>query len=321
MSLRRYFFWEPQASFVLLRKALVCACSLSLALSSASCSLLGLEDDEEDDTALFAALALVALNSSACTGGADTTTTTIDLNSAALGADGCVSGVNTSMDSGLPSWIRNKFTCQVAYVSGGNYCFKSKNLPNNGSMYYPAGAALNAAVPGGKTKNPNDIATQTISLTIPASPMPNTGTLTSTQGGQASIGITVNGLAIFNNAAAPGDTLANEVTSFDGFDGHPENTGTYHHHAAVPKASNNDANLIGIALDGYAVYGLQCDNGTAATGDDFTPSDLDSLHGHTTVKNDFSTATYHYHFANDATAGIQTLMGSYFYGVAGSSTK
>ncbi len=305
---------------VALRRALIFACTLSLAASTSACALLGLED-EEDDSELFTALALLALSSSTCTGGADTTTTTIDLNSAALGSDGCVSGVNTSMDSGLPSWIRDKFTCQVAFVSGSNYCFKSTNLPNNASMYYPGSAGLNAAVPGGKTRNPNDIATLSMLLTIPSVPTQNTGSLTGTQGGFASIGITRNGLAIFNNAAAPGDTLSSEVTSFDDFEGHPENTGTYHHHTGEPKISNNATELNGIAIDGSPGYGLQDDNGTVATGDDTTPSDLDSLHGHTHATLDFPEGTYHYHFANDATAGINTLMGSFFYGVAGTSVQ
>ena len=288
-------------------------------MSSAACSLLGLESEEDDDTLLFSALAIAALSANTCSGTAATTTTTINLNSAALGSDGCVSGVTTSIASGLPSWIRNNFKCQVAYTAGTNYCFQTTNLPNNGSMYYPASSALNAAVPGGRSKNPNNIATQALVLTIPSVATRNTGTLTSTQAGQPAVGITANGLAVFNNAAAPGDTLATEATSFDAFEGHPESTGTYHHHAGVPKISNNDSKIIGIALDGYPIYGLLDDNNTSSTGDDTTATGLDSLHGHTHATLDFPSGTYHYHFANDSTAGIQTLLGSFFYGVAGSA--
>ena len=245
-----------------------------------------------------------------------------------------MNGVTSSLDSSLPDWIRNNFKCVVAFVSSTNYCFKATNLPNHVSYYWAGKQAVDMgqsssyplfeALPGGNTSaGTNVIQQQNFVYTIPATPTPDTdGTLTGTQGGLASIGVTLNGLAVFNNAAAPGDTLASEVTTFDntGF-GHPQETGVYHHHARPSVISVDDANLIGIALDGYAIYGKKCDNATSNTGDDFTPSDLDSLHGHTTATTHFSTAIYHYHLAADATAGIDTLMGSSFYGNIGSVTN
>jgi hypothetical protein len=103
---------------------------------------------------------------------------------------------------------------------------------------------------------------------------------------------------------------------------------------------NDDANLIGIALDGYLIYGKKCDNATATTADDVTltastgtsngsstgvsgasATTLDQLHGHTTTTRHLSTATYHYHMALDPTATIDTLLGSYFRGVAGTITN
>ena len=53
---------------------------------------------------------------------------------------------------------------------------------------------------------------QNLTYTIPSTPTRGTGT-DSTQGGLVSIGITLNGLAIFNNAAAPPDVLASEATT------------------------------------------------------------------------------------------------------------
>ncbi len=182
-------------------------------------------------------------------------------------------------------------------------------------------------------QNPNTIASQNLLYAIPSTPTRNTGTLTGTQGGLVSIGIGVNGLAIFNNAAAFPDTLSDEALTFDDQEGHPENTGIYHHHTQF---INGDAtaggtggavnlttiasgnNLIGVALDGYAIYGQYCaGQGATATG-------LDAYHGHTTTTNEFTTPTYHYHYGgggtgggNDTTAGIPTLMGSFFYGVVG----
>lgn len=272
------------------------------------------------------------------------------------GTTGCITNVNTTMDSALPSRIKDNFKCQVAYVSGSNYIFKSANLPNTTSFYwagkteYDAGNsgqyALFAALPNGtgsaNAAGTNVISSENLQLTIPSTPALKTGTLSGTQNGLVAIGLTVNGLAIFNNAAAPPDNLSAEALTFDGFDGHPQNTGIYHHHAGVRKAGvsgtdNNDANLIGIALDGYLIYGKKCDNATASTADDVTltasvgtsdgtagnitgasATTLDQLHGHTTTTIHLSTATYHYHMALDPTATIDTLMGSYFRGVVGS---
>ncbi|MCE9598576.1 MAG: YHYH protein [Spirochaetia bacterium] len=300
------------------------------------CSLFK-KDESDDDTTLM--LLLLAASSSTstnpCSGSGASTGSTISNTTATIGGDGCISGVTTSMDSALPTWIKNNFKCSVGYVVGDYYCFKSKNLPNHTSFYWTGaatGATLSAALTNYDSTTytaagTNRIGSQNFVYAIPKTPTKNSGTLTGTQGGLSSIGITLNGLAIFNNAAAPGDVLATEATTFDSFGAHPNNQSITHHHAWIKKYStdqsatvttnfNMDSNLIGVALDGYAIYGAQCDNGTAGTGDDFTPT-LDSLHGHTAVTQHFSTATYHYHYVLDSTATIKTLMGSYFYGKIG----
>jgi hypothetical protein len=250
-------------------------------------------------------LAIIAAGAFGCAGSNSTTETTTSTTttdayptlSASVanktasinGTTGCITNVNTTMDSALPTRIKDNFKCQVAYVSGTNYIFKSANLPNTTSFYwagkseYDAGNsgqyALFAALPNGtgsaNAAGTNVISSESLQLTIPATPTLKTGTLSGTQNGLVAIGLTLNGLAIFNNAAAPPDNLSTEALTFDGFDGHPQNTGIYHHHAGVRKVGisgtdNNDANLIGIALDGYLIYGKKCDNATAATGDDVT---------------------------------------------------
>ncbi|BDA80369.1 hypothetical protein LPTSP3_g32990 [Leptospira kobayashii] len=272
---------------------------------------------EKEDNSSLLALAYVANSSGTCNGSAATTGVTVSNSTATLDAStGCVTGVTTCMDAALPSWIKDNFKCATGYVSGSNYVFKSQNVPNTKSSYYGTSSPLyEARTTTGP--NPNTTSSQKLVYTIPSAPSKGTGTV-STQGGLVSIGITVNGLAIFNNAAAPPDTLAVEALTFDNYGGHPQNTGLYHHHAGASKITNNDANLVGIILDGYAIYGKKCDNATTTTTDDFTPSDLDSLHGHTTKTTHFTTATYHYHLTYDSTATIDTLMGSFFYGNKGS---
>lgn len=316
--------------------------ALSLVLASSLLVTLNCNpfaSEEDDDTTAMMLLLALALSSSSVCSSTVSTGSTITNSTATLGADGCVSGVTTSMSSDLPSWIKDNFKCSVGWVSGDYYCFKSKNLPNHASYYWirsGAGAPLAANLPflDGQQHTEagtNRIGSQNFVYAIPKNPTRNTGTLSGTQAGLSSIGITRNGLAIFNNAAAPGDTLADEAKTFDAFGSHPNNQSITHHHGWVKKFStdqsatvtteyNNDSNLIGITLDGYALYGSKCDNGTAATGDDTTPT-LDAYHGHTAVTTHFSTATYHYHYVLDGTATIKTLMGSYFYGVIGSVTN
>ncbi|MBE7437252.1 MAG: YHYH protein [Spirochaetales bacterium] len=303
-------------------------------------SLFGQGEEESPNLTALAALLLASQSSSSgssnpCTSSVSTGST-ISNSTATVGGDGCISGVTTSMDSSLPGWIKDNFKCSVGYVVGDYYCFKSKNLPNHASYYWGNGANLYAALPNldgtqHTAAGTNRIASQNFVYAIPKNPTVQNGTKSGTQAGLSSIGITRNGLAIFNNAAAPGDTLATEATTFDAFGSHPQSSGVTHHHAWVKQYStdqsgtattqyNNDVLLIGLALDGYAIYGSRCDNGTAGTGDDFTPT-LDTYHGHTAVTQHFSTATYHYHYVYDSTATIKTLMGSSFYGTIGTVTN
>ncbi len=312
-------------------------CFVAISSVYVSCKQLGLEKDKTDNTTTLAAILLAtrstsstsssSVTSGVCNGSTVTTGTTVVSSTATLNATtGCVTGVNTCMDSALPTWIKNNFKCAVGYVSGSNIVLLSQNVPNTKSSYYGSSSPLYEARTTTGT-NPNSTISQKLAYTIPSTATQGTGK-DGTQAGLVSIGMTVNGLAIFNNAAAPPDVLATEATTFDNYQGHPQNTGVYHHHAAVPQVCDGAAStsntgacansaLIGIILDGYAIYGQKCDNGTATTTDDFTPT-LDSLHGHTAVTQHFSTATYHYHYVFDSTATINTLMGSYFYGNKGS---
>jgi len=248
---------------------------------------------------------------------------------------------NTYMDSGVSSTFSSNFTCVQVSVSGSNHVFQSNNLPNHKSYYYGSDSELYEALPSGnKSAGSNKISSQNLKYTIPTTGSLATGALSSTQGGLVSIGVTTNGLAVFNNAANAPDTLSTEAQTFDNYAGHPQNSGVYHHHAAVTKVSSgmNSATLIGVALDGYLIYDEYCNSGsgsnflpTAPTavangtigndtgaGNGDTATSLDKLHGHTATTKHLSTATYHYHYAQDPSAGIKTIMGSYFRGNKGS---
>lgn len=249
----------------------------------------------------------------------------------------------TAIGEGVSSTFADNFNCSQISLSGTNYVFQSNNLPDHKSYYYGQGSELFEALPAGNTPAGNNkISSQNLKYTIPKTPALNSNPLKSTLGGLIAAGITTNGLAIFNNAAAPPDNLSTEAGTFDNYGGHPQNQGVYHHHAYVTNLSSNmqDSTLIGVALDGYLVYAEYCDNGTATTADDYKPTantqlatgnaatdsvtqdgtqnSLDRLHGHTTKTRHLATPTYHYHYMQDPTATIKTLLGGYFRGVTGS---
>ncbi|MGJ4734067.1 YHYH protein [Leptospira levettii] len=276
------------------------------------------KSDSDEDTLLLLAVAASRI----CANSAYTGTTVVASTATLDTNTDCITGMTSSMSADLPAWIRNNFKCAVGTVSGSNYVFRSQNIPNNKSFYFGSTSPMYEALASGKkSAGNNQISSQCLVYTIPSSPAAKSGSLTGTQSGYASVGITVNGLAIFNNAAAAPDTLSTEAQTFDQYNGHPQNSGVYHHHSQPLNVTNDNAKLIGVLLDGFPVYGLLCDQNTAATGDDVAPGTgtpaLDSNHGHTAATVLFPSGIYHYHYAYDSTATINTLIGSYFHGTPG----
>ncbi|WP_039928835.1 YHYH protein [Leptospira yanagawae] len=275
-------------------------------------------DSDEENLLLLAAVASqrVCANSTFTGTTVVNSTATLDTNT------DCITGMTSSMSSDLPAWIRNNFKCAVGSVSGSNYVFRSQNIPNNKSYYFGSNSPMYEALGAGqKSAGNNQISSQCLVYSIPSSPSEKLTNKTGTQSGYVSVGITVNGLAIFNNAAAPGDTLASEVQTFDQKNGHPQSSGVYHHHSQPKNVSEDDSKLIGVLLDGFPVYGLKCDNNTSTTADDDAPGvvgpSLDSNHGHIANTLLFPGGIYHYHYASDVTAGTNTLIGSQFHGTPG----
>ncbi|MBI40753.1 MAG: hypothetical protein CMF59_14235 [Leptospiraceae bacterium] len=257
---------------------------LTLALASlflGGCDLLQ-SSDEDDNSTLALGLVALSVTSSGC--------------------NSCV----TNNDSSLPSWIKDNFTCMTITSSGGNYVFQTSNLPPYSNGYYSelSGCYTND-FPSGNSPNPNTISSQNITLTIPATP--DTAGSTSTYG---AMGVTVNGLAIYNNEAAPGDTLADELDTMDSGNGHPTDIGQYHHHTEPYKITNDGSELVGIALDGYPIFGRREPGGATATG-------LDTNGGHSHSHSTLGTTMYHYHVTYDATSGGYLVLKNGFEGTKG----
>lgn len=146
-------------------------------------------------------------------------------------------------------------------------------------------------------RNPNSIAGQNVSYSLPAKPekASKPGCLS---GGM--IGVATNGVPIFDALDAGGeDAVAHEIQ--DSCHGHPQQQSLYHYHdisKCLTKGDSTTAHskLVGYALDGFPVYGPRGDGGQKLTN-----ADLDACHGHTgwvTLRGK-RVRIYHYHATSE----------------------
>ena len=198
-------------------------------------------------------------------------------------------------------------------VNGNTVTFTTQDLPNHTSPYWPMNNPLYEDYNGTNTsfnKNPNRIAAQNITFTITLNPEEASIHQATPMG---PIGISRNGVVFFNQYAAGGSPLTNEINSFDQWLGHPAGGDNYHYHIEptyLTQEFGEDA-FLGLLSDGFPVYG-PLENGAV-----ISSSDLDVYHGHTSVTADFSDGIYHYHI----TADDPYLNGNGFYGTPGNVTN
>jgi hypothetical protein len=214
--------------------------------------------------------------------------------------------------------IYKKIYGATSITSDGSYVYiKTSGTPDHKSIYYPTSNALyenfSGTTFGGNTfhKNPNSIATQNYTFKIPLNPEV-ASTHQATPLGP--IGVSLNGVAFFNQYAGPNQPLTNEVVSFDQWWGHPAPSSEYHYHVepkylTTVKASKSA--LLGFLLDGFPVYGPE-ENGATVTN-----AMLDAYHGHTSATADYPNGIYHYHI----TSTDPYINGSGFYGTPGTVSR
>jgi len=236
-----------------------------------------------------------------------------------FGGQSCSLALTVNNTGGGPTLppVYNKLYGATSITFDGTWVtIKCNALPDHKSIYYPTTNPLYENFSGttfsGVTfvKNPNAIATQNITLKIPVNPVV-AATHAATPGGV--IGVSLNGVPFFNQYAAGGSPLTNEISSFDQWWGHPQMTGMYHYHVEpkyLTTVKATPASLMGFLLDGFPVYGPKEENGSDPTG-------LDVYHGHTHVTVDYPAGMYHYHF----TTAAPYLNGNGFYGTAGTVTQ
>lgn len=210
----------------------------------------------------------------------------------------------------LPKVFEQFSDAVQVYVDGDEVVIETKGVPDHSSPYFQTSDSRYEAYNGNNPDfhlNPNRIAEQDFVFRIPLDPEEASQKSATPLG---AIGVSVNGIAIFNQYAGPNQPLTNEINSFDQYNGHPQMTGVYHYHVEPTYLSekNGKEALVGFLLDGFPVYGPE-ENGTTVTN-----NDLDEYHGHFHETPDYPEGIYHYHI----TAEDPYINGSGFFGVAGS---
>lgn len=221
-------------------------------------------------------------------------------------------GGGTTTDTELPDAFKLLVNSTEAKVDGDFIVITAKGVPDHKSPYYDRNNALYEAYNGTNVnykQNPNLIAEQNFTFKIPLNPTEASNKASTPMG---PIGVALNGVAIFNQYAAPGDDLTQEINTFDQYNGHPTGTSVYHYHIEPTYlTANNKDGLVGFLLDGFPVYGPE-ENGKT-----LLSSDLDAYHGHTSATKEYPNGIYHYHITSD----YPYINGQGFYGTAGTVTQ
>jgi hypothetical protein len=230
-------------------------------------------------------------------------------------------GCDTSSDPGsnnnttdIPEVYSKIYGATDMYIDGDYIVIKSNGRPDHKSPYYQNtswSATMYEAYNGSNgswAQNPNKIGTVNYTFKIPLNPAVAANHAATPMG---AMGISINGVPFFNQYAAGGVDLGNEINSFDQYNGHPAQNSEYHYHMEplyLTSENGTDA-FLGFLLDGFPVYG-PVENNAAATG-------LDAYHGHTHATTEYPEGIYHYH----TTADSPYINGSGFYGTSGTVSK
>lgn len=138
------------------------------------------------------------------------------------------------------------------------------------------------------------------------------------------IGVMISGAALFNPYEGDGTTVATasnftvlndageEVAFLDTCNGHPTPMGAYHYHAlptcitAVVDEEGGPSHLLGVAFDGFPIYGDRALDGTQLTADD-----LDECSGIFSATPEFPDGIYHYVLLDtaDSSSSIRCFSG------------
>ena len=190
----------------------------------------------------------------------------------------------------------------------------------------------------------NMIEEQTVVMKMPINPQ-EAANKTDTPYG--TIGLAINGVSFFNENAAPGDEITDELFTFDQCSGHPQGSGLYHYHVDpvclirdlggnVTEVSHTESGttynwiedpgtnaglLIGFLVDGFPVYGPVGSSETDCNGTAVSSDTIDAYNGHSHCTAEFDEAIYHYHVKTAEIGGTHEsvfwITNTQYFGVPG----
>jgi hypothetical protein len=228
----------------------------------------------------------------------------------------------SSTTAGIQSakWGRN---VKLSYASN-NFTFVSNGIPN-----HPRPAEYALPSPGARVLNAttayvgaDPTVAQNFNFTIPLNPI-KSAQPTSTSLGP--IGVMISGASLFNPYEGDGKSIATldnftiknsknqDVGFLDSCNGHPTPMmGTYHYHALptcitqVVDKPDGPSHLIGVAFDGFPIYGDRAMNGSK-----INANQLDACNGITSATPEFPQGIYHYVLLDtkDSTSSIRCFSG------------
>ncbi|XP_071495859.1 uncharacterized protein [Diadema antillarum] len=179
----------------------------------------------------------------------------------------------TDQNTGLQGYIT------ISESDDDNYVVEANGIPDHEAGPYP------------NSEDPSEIIEQTYVYYILKTPTPAPED-EKEELPMGTIALTLNGVPLFNPYTAIGtDAVENEI--FDDCDGHPTpEHGAYHYHSR-PKCvftleEGVPSGIVGVALDGYPIYGNNDENGN-----ELMTADLDACHGRTVD------GSYRYHITAD----------------------
>jgi hypothetical protein len=207
--------------------------------------------------------------------------------------------------------------------AGDNFTFVSNGIPN-----HPRPAEYVLPQPGMILPTPttayvgaDPTRIQNYNFTIPLHP---TKSAKPTSASLGAIGVMISGAVLFNPYEVDSKTVAmrdnftlknsqgQSIGFLDSCNGHPTPMGHYHYHALPPcitrvvDKADGASHLIGVAFDGFPIYGDRAMNGSK-----IDATQLDTCNGITSATPEFPKGIYHYVLLNtkDSTSSIRCFSG------------
>jgi hypothetical protein len=224
--------------------------------------------------------------------------------------DTATSGTTTSTSTGTSTetGLRSaKWGSNVAVsFANGSFKFSSNGIPNHSRQTEYALPTAGTRVPTAATAyaGADPTVAQSYNFTIPLTP---TKAAKPTSTSLGTIGVMISGAALYNPYEGDGSTVATannftvknasgrDIAFLDACNGHPTPMGAYHYHALPPcvtamvDVTNGPSHIIGVAFDGFLIYGDRDVNGKQ-----LTAADLDACSGVTSATPEFPNGIYHY---------------------------